>query len=323
MDLVLRPMSTSQVLDRTFHLYRNHFVLLAGIGALVPAALLIMQLCFIPLGFPPANYNQPPETMVVLLLGYFGCSALIYVIGNALAGGATVYGVSKLHLGQTVTIGQAYQQVLARFWRVLGAILLISLIVFGSIFVAEIIALLALLLVAGSASIFSGTGGAAGVGVVIAGLWALSIFAAGVVMSIFFYCKFSLAVPSCVLENLRAGAALSRSWRLTRNSFWRIVLIYLLTWILSVVLALVLGLPGQLYAGMVHNKTVTLGIVLQEFGGFIAGVIASPISTIAIALVYYDQRVRKEAFDLQLMMEAVGLEQPQPSIAISAPPTVG
>jgi hypothetical protein len=27
-------------------------------------------------------------------------------------------------------------------------------------------------------------------------------------------------------------------------------------------------------------------------------------------LIYYDQRVRKEAFDLQLMMEAVGVTQP-------------
>jgi hypothetical protein len=314
-------MSTSQVLDRTFYIYRNHFVLLAGIGALVPAALLVLQLSFIPLGFPPTeNTAAPPEALVVVLLGYFACSAFIYVIGNALAGGATVYGVSKLHLGQSVTIGQAYKQVLSRFWAILGTILLISLIVFGSVFVGEIIALLMLVFLVGSTSIFSGNAGMAGVGVIMAGLWALSIFAAGLFLAVFFYCKFSLAVPACLLERLPVGAALSRSWNLTRNSFWRIFLIYLLTWILSFVLALALGLPGQIYIGMVHNKTVMLGVVLHELGGFIAGVIANPISTIAIALIYYDQRVRKEAFDLQLMMEAMGQPQPQPAIAIPAPP---
>lgn len=323
MDLALRPMSTSQVLDRTFHIYRNHFVLLAGIGALVPAALLIMQLSFIPLGFPPpANSHQPPEGFIVLLLGYFACSAFIYVIGNALAAGATVYGVSKLHLGQSVTIGQAYKQVLSRFWSILGTILLISLIVFGSVFVGEIIAILLVLFSAGSRIIFSGNVGASGA-VIIAFLWGFSIFAAGLVMGVFFYCKFALAVPACLLEHLPVGAALSRSWRLTKNSFWRIFLLYLLTWILSVVLALVLEVPGQIYTAMVHNKAVLLGVVLQELGGFIAGVVANPIATIAIALIYYDQRVRKEAFDLQLMMEAIGQQQPSPAMAVTAPPMIG
>ena len=324
MDLALRPMSTSQVLDRTFHIYRNNFVLLAGIGALIPAALLVMQLSFIPLGFPPQTNNRPPESLVVLLLGYFACSALIYVIGYALAAGATVYGVSKRHLGQNVTIGQAYKQVFAHFWRVLGAILLISVIVFGSIFVGEIIAIFVFMLAAGGSTLFARGGGAgAGIGVIIAGIWAFSLFVGGVLFGIFFYCKFSLTVPSCMLENLSVGAALSRSWRLTKNSFWRIFLIYLLTWILSFVLSLVLGAPGQIYTAMVHNKTVVLGIILQEVGGFIAGVIANPISTIAIALIYYDQRVRKEAFDLQVMMDVVGQQQLPPPMAVTAPPTIG
>jgi hypothetical protein len=52
-------------------------------------------------------------------------------------------------------------------------------------------------------------------------------------------------------------------------------------------------------------------------------VVANPIATIAIALIYYDQRVRKEAFDLQLMMEAIGQQQPSPAMAVTAPPMIG
>jgi hypothetical protein len=37
----LRPMSTGEILDRTFNLYRNNFVLLAGIAVLPPALLLV------------------------------------------------------------------------------------------------------------------------------------------------------------------------------------------------------------------------------------------------------------------------------------------
>jgi hypothetical protein len=63
--------------------------------------------------------------------------------------------------------------------------------------------------------------------------------------------------------------------------------------------------------------------IWQYLGGFFAGTIAGPIATIALALLYYDERVRKEAFDLQLMMEAVGQQQAsQAAAAAAAAPTV-
>jgi hypothetical protein len=46
--------------------------------------------------------------------------------------------------------------------------------------------------------------------------------------------------------------------------------------------------------------------IWQYVASFAAGTLAGPIVTIAIALLYYDERVRKEAFDLQLMMEGMG-----------------
>jgi hypothetical protein len=54
---------------------------------------------------------------------------------------------------------------------------------------------------------------------------------------------------------------------------------------------------------------------------FLGGALAGPVTTIALVLVYYDQRVRKEAFDLQLMMEAVGQAAPAPPAA--AAPSIG
>jgi hypothetical protein len=317
-------MSTSQVLDRTFHLYRNHFVLLAGIGALLPALLLVLQLIFIPLGLPPrANAKTQPEILAILFLGYFACYGVIYLVGNALAGGATVIGVSKLHLGQTITIGQAYRQVFARFRRVLGVIVLLGLIVFGSLMVGEVIAVMVIAFSAGSAAIFGRGGGAvAGIGVVLAIIWAVVVFLSAIFAALYLYSKLALAIPACLLEQLPVGVALRRSWYLTKGSVGRIMLVNLLTWVLSVALALALAIPGQIFAMTMPNKALLLGVILQHVGGFIAGVVANPIATTAIALIYYDQRVRKEAFDLQLMMEAVG-QQTQTQAAIAPPPAFG
>jgi Membrane domain of glycerophosphoryl diester phosphodiesterase len=325
MDLALRPMSTSQVLDRTFQLYRSHFVLLAGIGALLPAMLLIMQLGFIPLGFPPrADRSQPPEALAIALLGFVCCYGIVYVLGQALTSGAVVFAVSKLHLGKSVTIGQAYKQVFSRFWRILGVIVLISLIVFGTLVVGEIIAILIFAMSAGSFRGFSGSGvgPAGGIMLIFAFIWGIGVFLAGAAAALYFYSRLALAVPACILEGLSVGSAFQRSWFLSKNSVWRIILAFLLTWALGVILVIVLGVPGQIYAAAMGNKGLIVGLILQQIGGFIAGVLATPISVTAIALIYYDQRVRKEAFDLQLMMEAVG-EQPPQTMAAAAQPPIG
>jgi hypothetical protein len=323
MELALRPMSTSQVLDRTFYIYRNHFVLLAGIGSLLPAMLLVMQLAFIPLGFPPrATAKTAPEALVILLLGYFCCYGVIYLVGTALAGGATVVGVSKLHLGQGVTIGEAYKQVFSRFWRIVGVIVLLGLIVFGSLFIGEVIAIVVITFSAGSASIFArGSTGLAGIGIVLAVTWAVAVFLGAIGAALFFYSKLALAIPACILEQLPVGVALRRSWYLTKGSVWRIMLVNLLTWVLSAVLGLALTVPGQVLAATLPTKAQLIGLVLQHLGGFIAGVVAGPIATTAIALIYYDQRVRKEAFDLQHMMEAMGQQAVPPPQA--AAPGIG
>jgi hypothetical protein len=324
MELALRPMSTSQVLDRTFHIYRNHFVLLAGIGALLPAMLFVMQLAFIPLGFPPrATAKTAPEALVILLLGYFCCYGVIYLVGTALAGGATVVGVSKLHLGQRVTIGQAYKQVFSRFWRIVVVILVIGSIVFGSLFVGEFIAIIVVTFSVGSTAIFARGGGAMmGIGVVMAIIWAAAVFLGALGAALFFYSKLALAIPACILEQLPIGVALRRSWYLTKGSVLRIMLVNLLTWVLSVVLGLALTVPGQVLAATLPTKAQLLGLVLQHIGGFIAGVLAGPIATTAIALIYYDQRVRKEAFDLQHMMELMGQQAPAQAVT-AAPPAFG
>jgi hypothetical protein len=88
--------------------------------------------------------------------------------------------------------------------------------------------------------------------------------------------------------------------------------------VLGLVLSTVLWLPGQIYA-VYFRHSLIMAILLRSFGSFIAGGLAGPIATIAIALVYYDQRIRKEAFDLQFMMESIT----QPMAHQAEPATLG
>ena len=61
----------------------------------------------------------------------------------------------------------------------------------------------------------------------------------------------------------------------------------------------------------------SLGLaVAAQVGQFLASTLSTPIATISIALLYFDERIRKEAFDLQYMMSAI--EEPVQQQAAAA-----
>ena len=66
-----------------------------------------------------------------------------------------------------------------------------------------------------------------------------------------------------------------------------------------------------------------LWTVLMQVGNFIGSVLVAPVSTIGFALFYYDLRVRKEALDLQMMMQALGSGAAPPPIAGDLPSMFG
>src|SRR5262249_39195978 len=138
MELALRPMSTAQVLDRTFYLYRNNFVLFAGIAIITPALRLISLLVQLKL-FGPITIPQTPEgftpqfmqTILVRLVIGFVVASVIYLIGTALASSATAYAVSMVHLGKTTTISESYSRIKPIFLKILWLLCLVVLLTVG------------------------------------------------------------------------------------------------------------------------------------------------------------------------------------------------
>jgi hypothetical protein len=304
-------MSTAQVLDQTFHVYRNHFFLLAGIGVLLPALLLLLQLAFVPLGYPPRSGSaaRAPFLFWTVFLEYWFNWILLYVMGHALTGAATTYAISRLHLGEPVTIVESYRKTLPRFWTVLRIALNIYARLLGSGILTYIACVLALGVIAVPA--WTGPAGRAVLGV-LAIILGIATGLAGIFWMLYLYCKYCLAIPACIIEGLPARPALRRSRFLAGESVRRITLVYLLMAVLGLVLSTVLRLPGEFYT-LYFRGNVVLTTVLYSLGSFIAGALAGPIATIAIALVYYDQRVRKEAFDLQMMMDSIAQSAPGPA----------
>lgn len=314
MSTPLRPLSTGELLDRTFHLYRNNFMLFAGISAI--AGLLyvgaLVLLFVLGLGLPRPGAGVEARDILASMALYFGVIAIFYLLGASLAIGATIFAVSKVHLGQQGSIGESYRRVFPRIGSIIVIVLAVIIRMIGMLLLAYL-AMIPLGMVMGL--IIAGIGGAsstlASILMVIFGIVVI-VLVYGLVFRV--YLKYSLAINSCLLENNGVGDSLKRSAFLSEGSLWRLFLVHLLMGVIAFALNFAFEWPGQLL--------FRYGSLAAPVWGFLATFIAYttsfPISTIAISLVYYDQRVRKEAFDLQLMMESLG--EPAPQASASAAP---
>jgi hypothetical protein len=264
MVTVLRPLSTSELLDRTFHLYRNNFVVFAGIAALPQLVVLALQLAFSGLLFSGAL-----GSVGSIMLAGSGAVFLIAIcsfVAVEIAHAATVMAVSNLHLERPTTIALAYAAAKNSLLRVIGITIAVAI--------------------------------ALGVG-----------FMLLIVPGVYLALAWSLTIPVTVLEGGGLNVSTRRSKSLTQGSKGRIFVIYLLiivlVWVVSTLIQLLLLLPLRALAIHDVSTNTALSYALQSAGGFISTCLVGPLATIALTLIYYDQRVRKEGFDLQLMMATI------------------
>jgi hypothetical protein len=260
-----------------------------------------------------------PATLILFVSVGALAFIAIYLIGTALAHGATIFAVSRLHLGMPVNIGESYKIVRPLVGRIINIVLSVVIRFMGALMLAYLV--LIMIVLGGVASLRTLGGGA--LVFAIMALIGLALFIIGVIWSIRIYCGYALAVPICIVEKLSARDCLARSRLLTKGSLPRVLLIYFLSGIMVVVLNVVLSIPNYVDLAL-HQGVASLPFQIWGFvSGFLAGTLAGPVATIAIALVYYDERVRKEAFDLQLMMAAIGVASPVQPLAAPPPPAIG
>ncbi len=265
MTTALRPLTTGELLDTTFSLYRSHFLLFVGLVAL-PYFLVL------PLEVTNIVINAGAADLLFLAL-FWLVIAFVTLIVAAASQGATLVAVSEIYLGRPATLRSAFARIRG---RVAG--LCVLMIVMG----LGIAVGLVLLIVPG---------------VILALMW-------------------SLAVPVAVIEEETIGASLSRSAELTKGFRLRVLLIWflflILTWIVSLLLSVPAAIAGMLSAfahsepgGLMAPVMPGWVLVLNVITTFVARCLVGPLMSIAFAVLYYDVRVRKEAFDLQVMMEAL------------------
>lgn len=256
----LRPLSTGELLDKTFTLYRQNFLLFFGIAAIPQLALFVLIVgTGVVFGVSGNRLNGArglPEIAIALGLAYLVGS----IVAAAVTQAATTFAVSDLYLDEPASLARSFSRAKGRMLVVIGVTLLFGLCL--------------------------------GIG-----------FMLLVIPGILVLMWYSLAVPASVVEHIGVSDALNRSSSLSKGSGWRIFGVYVLLFIFTIVANIAIQYLIKL--ALSPLKTMAAAQTLLTGGSYLVGALVGPVITIALTLLYYDQRVRREAFDLEHMMKAL------------------
>jgi hypothetical protein len=125
-----------------------------------------------------------------------------------------------------------------------------------------------------------------------------------IIPGVIFVCGFIVSSSALVLESLpSATSAMQRSWHLTRGHRGRIFGALCVAFLLLLVpLVSLAGLAG-IAAGITQNDQ--LGLLLAVIVQSILSLLVYPFIYVAVTLLYYDLRVRKEGYDLEMLATSV------------------
>ncbi|MEU0336890.1 glycerophosphoryl diester phosphodiesterase membrane domain-containing protein [Streptomyces sp. NPDC006193] len=307
----LRPLGVGEILDGAVSTMRTYWRTVLGIAlavaVLTETGLVLLQGFVLDDALGTTSLDSrnatPDEVFRALRTTMIG-TGLVTVVSVAAIIVATALLTtitSRAVLGRPVTTGEAWREARPQLPRLAGLLILLGLIVAGVVVAGALPGLLVLL-----------TGGSEAGG---AALLALGVLA-GVVVAGWLAIRYNLAAPALMLERQSITKAMSRSARLVRGSWWRVLGIQLLAGLIANIVSSIVTIPfaavGAAVSGDDMGNILATGnghvgwafLIIRGIGSLIGTTLTLPISAGVTVLLYIDQRIRREALDLELARAA-------------------
>ena len=326
MSETLRPSTLGEILDRTTQLYRRNFWLFAAVASL-PIAIIIAvsALAFVAIlavpGLKSAGDSSFSPATALLIALFVIVVFPIYVAAAVFSYAGLTEAAATVHRGEKITIRGVFNAVRPWFWRYLWFGILQAIVI--ALVPAAIAGVVIGILVFLASLAGGGTATSVAIGFV---AFFVGFGAFGVI--IWRALGYSIGLSVCVVEKKPAWESLRRAWKLSQGTRGRIFVLYLLIFALamagSMIGYIVSGIVGAV-AGVVGQGSeyvaaaAIVAAVLYLVVDFTVQVLLAPVSWVALVLFYYDQRIRKEGFDIEWMMQQAGLTPPQAENEFAAP----
>jgi hypothetical protein len=300
----LRPLGLGDIYDAAFRIIRFNPKATVGSAVLVAAAAMALPLLVtavftwsVDLSLDQSGSDLGTAELAGLIgsIGALGIGAVLQWVGTILVTGMIAHVTAAAAIGRRLSLGEAWRATRGKRWRLIGTSLLLT-VGFTAVMAAYVGAWFAV--------VFAADGTAP---VVIWGVFSVPTF---ICLLMWLWIRVSyLPVPALMLEEVGVFGALGRGFRLSRRQFWRIFGIALLTIVItgvaSQVLSTPLGLIGQVVISAAGPEYELLGlVVVQALSSVLTAAFVSPFTGAVTSLQYLDQRIRKEAYDVELMTQA-------------------
>jgi len=313
MNEPLHPLRLGEVLDRTAQIYRSRFLVFLGIATIPAGTMFVFFAGIIALigwigpkaSEGPTAANAIAWTLVVLL-------ALLLVpatVGSTALGEAAMSdAAARSFLGYPITIRDAYKSAWRRGWRYVGILLLqgLAILVGPTVVFGVVMGVMIATKVSGYAANDPSP--------LFGGMLFLMFLAFGT-FAVWMLLRLCLAFPASVVEQAGAWNALKRGTRLSEGTRGRIFVLYILGILLNQILAWVVVFPAMIVLALVpglqgqaHARLLGLITTFCLYGAmFAVRALTKPVYGIGLTLFYFDQRIRKEGFDIEWMMQQAGM----------------
>jgi hypothetical protein len=298
----LRPMDLRDILDDAFDIYREDFALFVSILAIVnfPAHLL-----FGAVGASGFTLSRPNQILSSDALQY----ALVYsfrlLLGYIPVGALTV-AVAEIRLGRSPSLREAYRPILSRLTAYLFTVIL-ALLQIGSV-----IGFLYLLVAATGVAL---TRANSVIVLILGSAFVLACLIGGVV----FFCLYAFLIAVFVVERKSGGAAIRRSGELVLFNLKKNVGGVALILVIVTLLLRMLTYPIDMLVSALLKNGTSLFFLAASLSALLKGLaeaLVLPLQRIVYILLYFDARIRREGFDLEIM--AAELERASPNLNIAA-----
>ncbi len=305
----LRPFSIGELADRCFQLYRRHFIPLFYFSALIHAFpfSLSLILSFFDRNVSFTDLSAHPENITWFLIRVLP-SILLLTLGD---GALTDY-VARLYLGQYVSVRHSLASMIRRSPAILWSTVIKYVLIFLA-FLPSIIPIVIGQSWNGPLSFWM---------IVILSLAGLLLFMPWLILAV----RYLVMMQAVMLEKVSGFAALRRSSEIIRYNLgknimqWgetRISLILLVIGVANILVIIASHLPqlvataGEMLRGNLSANAITPSPVIMtitQLLNFLGSALIAPLFVTGGTLFYYDVRVRKEAYDLELLASSLKLD---------------
>ncbi|MBM7516244.1 hypothetical protein [Nocardioides nitrophenolicus] len=304
--LPLRPLNLGNIYDGAFRIIRFNPKATVGAAVMVTAvAMLIPVLVTVAISLTigiavDASGEVDPDASVAELVGALAAygslllSLVVAQVGVVFVTGMVAHVTRAAAVGRRLGLGEAWAATRGKRWRLLALTLILNLTYLALVTVYVLAWVVVVAISDGPWPVV---------------VWGLVTVPAFIALCCWLWIRYYyLPVPALMLEPVGVFGAIGRGWRLSARQFWRTFGIALLTVLIAQFAGGLLSFPvsivGNVVALAVPEYSALALILTQAVALVLQNAFVAPFLAAVTSVQYVDLRMRKEAFDVELMREA-------------------